>query len=141
VFEKATSIKVYEDIVPYECDLGGVLLIEVFVHSHDKYVDIGFYREMSYHWECGLDQWAKAGLQKLFKGRILSGEELTILERVLEKAQEKNQKIKIYDISRIVDRVRAMKRGVMKTPTVIIDEERHQGLSEILEAITNRFGQ
>jgi hypothetical protein len=59
----------------------GIFLIEVFVCSHDNYVDINFHREMSYHWHCGLDKWAMDGLVKQFKGRILSEENMGLLSK------------------------------------------------------------
>jgi hypothetical protein len=116
----------------------GSSLIEVFVHSHSKHVDIGHYREMSYHWECGLAQWAYAELTDQFKGRILSEEDMGALQHVLEMAKKENREVKVYDTARIADRVRAMKNSVMKTPTVLIDGKRYTGLDEISRSILSK---
>lgn len=78
-------------------------------------------------------------LAKQFKGRILSEDNMGALEQVLEMAKETNQEVKVYDLSRIADRVRAMKRGVMRTPTLIMGEERYQGLEEISRATARRL--
>jgi hypothetical protein len=138
IFRTASSLNVYKFIL-FECELRGVFLIEVFVRSHDKYIDIDFHREMSYHWQCGLDKWAMDGLVEQFKGRILSDDNMGALEQVLELAKETNQEVKVYDLSRIADRVRAMKRGVMRTPTLIMGEKRYQGFEEISKATARKL--
>jgi hypothetical protein len=116
----------------------GSSLIEVFVHSHGKYIDVGYYREMSYHWECGLAQWAYAELADQFKGRILSEEDVGALQHVLEMAKKENREVKVYDTSRMADRVRALKNSVFKTPTVLIDGKRYQGVDEISRLISDK---
>lgn len=116
------------------------MLIEVFVRSNDRYVDIEFYREMSYHWQCGLDKWAMDGLTEQFKGRILSENDVKILEQVLEIAKAKNQHVKVYDVSRVKGKIEAMKRGILKTPTLIIDDRKYHGSDKILEAISSKLG-
>lgn len=118
----------------------GIFLIEVFVSSHDRYIDVDFVREMSYHMDCGLAEWAYSDLAEQFKGRILSEENLRVLEQVLKMAKAKDRKVGVYDISRMTDKIRALKRAVFKTPTVIIDEQRYEGLEEISQAISSKFG-
>jgi hypothetical protein len=118
----------------------GTFLIEVFICSHDRYVDVSLYREMSHHIDCGLAQWAYDQLSEKFEGRMLSQEDLTVLEKVLEMAKARNEKARVYDVSRIADRVRALKRGVLKTPTVIINGERYEGLKEVSQAILGKSG-
>jgi hypothetical protein len=113
-------------------------LIEVFVHSHGKDIDVGHYREMSYHWECGLAQWAYGELAGQFKGRILSEEDVGALRQLLDMAERENCKVKVYDTSRMGDRVRALKRGVLKTPTAIIKGALYQGLDEISKVIQSK---
>jgi hypothetical protein len=113
-------------------------LIEVFVHSHDKNIDVGHYREMSYHWECGVAQWAYAELADQFKGRILSQQDVTALQQVFEMAKKESREVKVYDTSRITDRIRALKNSVLKTPTVLIDGKRYQGLDEISRLILKK---
>ena len=111
-------------------------LIEVFVRSCDKDIDVAHYREMSFHWQCGLAQWAYGELAAQFKGRILAEDDLTTMQQIVELAEKRNHKLKVYDISRLGDRTRAMKRGVLKTPALIVDGQRYVGLEEILRAIS-----
>jgi hypothetical protein len=113
-------------------------LIEVFVHSHGKDIDVGHYREMSYHWECGLAQWAYGELAGQFKGRILSEEDVGALRQLLEMAKKGSYEVKVYDTSRIGDRMRALKRGVLKTPTAIINGVLVQGLDEISHLVESK---
>lgn len=108
-------------------------LIEVFVHSHSKDIDVGHYREMSYHWECGLAQWAYGELAGQFKGRILSDEDVGVLRQVLDMAKKEGREVKVYDTSRMSDRVKALRRGVLKTPAVIINGELCQALDQALQ--------
>ena len=102
------------------------------MRSH-RYIDINFYREMSYHWQYGLDKWTLDGLAEQFKGRMLSEKNMRALEQVLERAKEINQEVKVYDLSRIAGRIRKMKRGVMKAPTVTIGEKRYKVLRRFLD--------
>jgi hypothetical protein len=111
-------------------------LIEVFVCSREKDIDYGHYREMSLHWECGLAQWAYGELAAQFKGRILSENDVAALQHVFEQAKKENRQLKVYDTSRMGDKVRAMKRGVFKTPSAVINGQRYEGLEEILRAIS-----
>jgi len=71
-------------------------------------------------------------LVKQSKGRIFSEDILGVLEQVLEIARETSHEAKVYELSPIADRVRAMNRGVMKTPMAIISGKRYQGFEEIL---------
>jgi 2-hydroxychromene-2-carboxylate isomerase len=54
-------------------------------------------------------------------------------------AKETKQEVKVYDLSRIADRVRAIKRGVMRTPTLIMGEKRYQGFEEISRATARKL--
>ena len=115
------------------------LLIEVFVRSYSQYVDVSFYREMSQHPICAPDlaTWASEAPSR-FKGRLFSQQDLTALEQVSQVAKKTNEKIKVYDVSRLTDKVTAMKRRIRKTPTVIIDGEKHEGLEEIRRATSEQ---
>lgn len=113
-------------------------LIEVFVHSRSKDIDVGHYREMSYHWECGLAQWAYEELAGQFKGRILCEEDVGVLRQVLEMAKKEGREVKVYDTSRVGDRMKALRRGILKTPAAIMDGELYQGLNEISQVIAGK---
>jgi hypothetical protein len=113
-------------------------LIEVFVCSHGKDIDVGHYREMSYHWQCGLAQWAYGELAAQFKGRILCEEDIAALRQVFEMSKRKNREVKVYDTSHMSDKVKALKRGILKTPTVLMNGRRYQGSDEISHLTLNK---
>jgi hypothetical protein len=133
----ATDLRVDENI-----DLCSILmvssLIEVFLHSHSKDIDVGHYREMSYHWECGLAQWAYGELAQQFKGRILSDEDVRVLRQVLDMGKKEGREVKVYDTSRMSDRVKALKRGVFKTPAVVMNGELYQGVDQVSQAVATQ---
>ena len=107
--------------------------IKIFVCSTSRDVDIEHYREMSYHVQCGLAKWAYGQLASQFKGRILSEKDIEALNRIFEVSKQENCKIRVYDISRLADRVRALKRGIFRTPAIVIGDVRYQGQDEIAQ--------
>ena len=117
-------------------------MIEVFVHSFSPYVDVELYREMSQHPYCAPGAHEALMKQALseFKGRILPQEDLTVLEQTLRTTNETNEQIKVYDVSRMIDKLNAIRRGVRKTPSVIINGEKYEGLEEISKAISSKSG-
>jgi len=124
-----------------KCSLSQIIsemLIEVFVHSFSPYMDVDLYREMSMHPFCapGLaDQLVNQAVSK-FRGRILPREDLTVLEQVLLLKNKTNGQIKIYDVSRMTDKIKAMTLGIRKTPAVIVNGEKLVGLEEIMKGIS-----
>lgn len=106
------------------------------MRSHSPYIDVGFYRETSQHVFCAPDlaRWA-AEIPSKFKGRILSTEDITILEQALRLASDSGEKVLVFDVSRVVDKLKALKRGVKRTPTVIIDGKKYEKVEEILQAL------
>jgi len=105
-------------------------------------MDVELYREMSQHSFCapGLADVLVGNIASKFEGRIILQEDLTALEQILEMVKAKNEKVKVYDVSRITDKIRALKRGVLKTPTAIIDGKRYEGSKEISQAIVSKRG-
>lgn len=79
--------------------------------------------------------WGYRDLASKFMGRILPEEDHVVLEQVLLRVKEKDVELLVYDVSRVTDRLKALKKGVKKTPTVIINGERYEKLEEILEAL------
>jgi hypothetical protein len=117
-------------------------MIEVFVHSFSPYVDVELYREMSQHPYCAPgahEALMKQALSK-FKGRILTQEDLTVLEQALQITNKTDEPIRVYDVSRVTDKLSAMKREIRKTPTAIIDGEKYEGLEQISKAISSKSG-
>lgn len=114
-------------------------MIEVFVRSSsvNAEIDVGTLREMSLHPYCAPGSWE--GLYKAyglkFKGRLLAPEDHTVLEKLEILANKFHDKIKIYDVSRALDKMKAIKQGIRKTPTVIIQGKKYEGLEKISQLI------
>lgn len=112
--------------------------IEIFVHSFSTYMDVETCRDMVQHPMCAPE--ATEGLvhEALinFKGRLFSQEDSLALERVLDIADKTGKSVKIYDVSRVTDNFRALRHGIFKTPTVMINGKRYDGLKDILRAIS-----
>jgi hypothetical protein len=115
-----------------------VSLIEVFVRSFQPYMDVETARDMAPHSYCspGTTEGLVSGVLSKFKGRLLSEEDSTALERVLQILKENQELIRVYDVSRIADKLRAVKHGIRKTPAAIINGEKYEGLEVISKAIS-----
>jgi hypothetical protein len=103
-------------------------------------MDVETCRDMVQHPFCspGTTESLVSGALSKFKGRLLSEEDSTILERVLQILKETNESINIYDVSKMADKFRAMKRGIRNTPVVIINGEKYEGSEAILKALSTR---
>ncbi|MEM3616837.1 MAG: hypothetical protein QXJ31_02875 [Candidatus Bathyarchaeia archaeon] len=118
------------------------MLIEVFVRSVSPSVDIGFYREMSQHTYCGpqMVNWAYRDLASKFKGRILQQEDYIVLEQALRIVKETDDELLVYDVSRLTDKLKALKKGVKKTPTILINGKKYEDMTEILKVLETITG-
>src|SRR4030042_1303845 len=106
--------------------------IEVYVHSRSRGIDIDHYREMSHHVQCGLARCAYEELASQFRGRILTEKDSEALNKIFELAKEENSEVIVYDTSRITERLKAWKRGILRTPAVVLKEVKYQGLSKMV---------
>jgi hypothetical protein len=110
-------------------------MIEVFVRSSsvNAGMEVETLREMSQHAYCAPDAWQ--GLLKdygtKFKGRILSSDDQEVLGKLEIIASKFHEEVKIYDISRTFDRMKAVKQGIQKTPTIIVQGKKYEGLEKI----------
>jgi hypothetical protein len=97
------------------------------------YMDVETYREMSTHSYCAPGVWTGLlkGLESKFNGRVLSSEDVEVLERLKTLGEKCEDQVKVYDVSRVTDRIKALSRGVRKTPTIIIQGKKYQGEKEI----------
>jgi protein-disulfide isomerase len=71
-----------------------------------------------------------------FKGQLLPDEDLKALEQVLQILRETQESVKVYDVSRTTDKLRALKRGIRNTPAVIINGEKYESLEAISQALS-----
>jgi hypothetical protein len=100
-------------------------------------MDVETCRDMAPHSYCasGTTEELVSFASKL-KGRLLSQEDSMVLERVSQISNVAKESIKIYDLSRMTDYFRAMKRGIGKTPTILINGEKFVGLGPVLQALS-----
>ena len=112
-------------------------MIEVFVRSASVYMDVGGLREASQHTYCspGTAAGLVNSVASKLKGRMLTQDDYTVLERIDELAHELHDKVRVFDISSVKDRVKALRRGVLNTPTVIVRGKKYEGLDTILELL------
>jgi hypothetical protein len=112
--------------------------IEIFARSFSTYMDVETCRDMVQHPMCAPE--ATEGLvhEALlnFKGRLFSQEDFLALERVLNIADKTDKSVKMYDVSRVTDNFKALRHGIFKTPTLIMNGKRYDGLKDILCAIS-----
>jgi formaldehyde-activating enzyme involved in methanogenesis len=116
---------------------GDIFMIEVFVHSSSVYMDVETVREMSQHAYCasGVASGLLKNVASQFKGRILPQDDYVVLQRIAELAYELHDDVKVYDVSRVQHKMRALKHGILKTPVVIVQGKKHEGLDKILELL------
>jgi len=117
-------------------------MIEVFVHSYTQDIDIGFYREASTHIMCAPDlaRWATNEAFSKFRGRIVPDDDVTALVQALQLAEKTNDKVRVYDASRTVDKVRAVKHGILKTPAMLVAGKKCEGIEEIQKHLAQLYG-
>jgi hypothetical protein len=117
-------------------------LIEVFVHSLSVYKDIDLAKEMSQHGYCDTGTATRASeiFSSKFKGRLFSTDDWTVLQRLSESEKIETEKIKVYDTSRPIDRLKALSQGIWKTPTIIVNGEKHVGLEECMGTLDKQQG-
>jgi len=104
------------------------------VRSSSVYMDVETIREMSQHTFCapGVASGLLNSLASKFKGRLLPQDDYAVLQRISELALELRDEVKVYDVSSTLDKMKALKRGITKTPTVVVQGKKHEGLDKIL---------
>lgn len=112
-------------------------LIEVFVHSSSVYMDVDFAREMSIHAYCNPGTATRASelFSSMFKGRVLSEDDSAVLQRLAELIKLTNEEPKVYDVSRIKDKLKALSSGIRRTPAVVINGEKYEGTEKCLDVL------
>jgi hypothetical protein len=100
-------------------------------------MDVDTYREMSTHPYCapGTNEGLIGQAISKFKGRLLSSEDSTVVEHVLQIIGKTSEPVKIYDVSKVADGLKALRHGIRKTPVALIGGRKYEGLDEILKAL------
>jgi hypothetical protein len=102
-------------------------------------MDVETCKEMSQHPYCapGSTEGLISGALSKFKGRVFLEDDATVLEHVLQFMGKTNESVKIYDLSRVTDSLRAIRHGIRSTPVAIINKEKYESLEEIVRALSN----
>jgi hypothetical protein len=102
-------------------------------------MDVETIKEMSQHPYCapGSTEGLISGTLSKFKDRMLPQADSVVLQCVFEKIGERNDALKIYDLSRMGDSLRALRHGIRSTPVVVIDGKKYQGLEVILRVLSD----
>jgi len=69
------------------------------------------------------------------RGDCFLEEDSTTLERVLNIMTKTQESVKIRDLSDVVDRLRALRHGIRRTPVVVVNGEKYETPDEILQAL------
>ena len=111
--------------------LVGILLIEVFIHSRSTYMDVDSIRHALSHVYCSPETGLRA--VELFSSKlagVLPEKDVKILQEALKTSERTGEKLKVFDVSRIGHRIRAMKLRIRKTPTIIVNGEKNVGFEK-----------
>jgi len=101
-------------------------------------MDVETARDMAPHSYCapGTTEGLVSEVLTKFKGRLLPEEDSETLDRVFQFSRETQESVKVYDVSRTTDKLRAVKRGIRTTPALIINGEKHVGLEAISQVLS-----
>ena len=102
-------------------------------------MDVEAIKEMSQHPYCAsgsTEDLISETLSK-FKGRMLPQADSAMLQCIYEIIGERTDAVKIYDLSSMGDRLRALRHGVRRTPVVLIDGEKYQNLEVIHKVLSD----
>jgi hypothetical protein len=76
----------------------------------------------------------------MLKDRIVSQDDMAVLRKVVELAGSSLAQLQVYDLSRMAHRLKAFGKGIKRTPAVIIEGAKFEGVENSLVAIQSRFG-
>lgn len=107
--------------------------MKLFIRSSSVNFDLETAREMSSHTFC--DPKTGTGASEIYgsklKGRVLPEEHRIVLQKVVEYAQVQGEKLEVFDVSSLTDRIKALRQGVVRTPTLIAHGKSFKGLADI----------
>lgn len=69
------------------------------------------------------------------KGRVFPEEHRIAMQRVMEYAQARREELEVFDVSSATDRIRALRQGVVRTPTLVARGKHFKGLVEISQVV------
>ena len=109
--------------------------VEVYIRSVTIPPDIESYRHHRMHSHCapGLAQ-TTLDLAVL-AGRLLEPDSAAVMSVLGRFCQETEREVEVHDVGRFRGRLRALTAGVWRIPTVVVDGEKHVGLSAAKQAL------
>ena len=124
---KTSRINIEDDTIV----VGAVM--KLFIRSSSVSFDLETAKEMSLHTFCDPETATRASeiYGSRLKGRVLSEEHSVALQKVIEYARAQGEKLEVFDVSSATDRIRALRQGVFRTPTLIAHGKPFKGLIEI----------
>lgn len=107
--------------------------MKLFIRSSSVSFDLETTKEMSLHTFCDPETATRASeiYGSKLKGRVLPEEHSFALQKVIEYARTQGEKLGVFDVSSVTDRIRALRQGVVRTPTLIVHGKPFKGLVEI----------
>jgi hypothetical protein len=108
-------------------------VMKLFIRSSSVSFDLETTKEMSWHTFCDPETATRASeiYGSKLKGRVLSEEHSVALQKVIEYARAQGEKLEVLDVPSANDRIRALRQGVFRTPTLIAHGKPFKGLMEI----------
>jgi hypothetical protein len=102
-------------------------------------MDVETCKEMSQHPYCapGSTEGLISGSLSKFKGRVFLEADSRVLECVVQVMGKTKESVKIYDLSRMTDGLKAMRHGIRSTPVVMINGKKYENPEEILRALSD----
>ena len=107
--------------------------MKLFIRSSSVSFDLETTKEMSLHAFCDPETATRASeiYGSKLKGRVFPDEHRIALQKVMEYTQVQGEKLEVFDVSSMTDRIRALRQGVLRTPTLIAHGKPFKGLVEI----------
>ncbi|MGD1995203.1 MAG: hypothetical protein PVH62_00365 [Anaerolineae bacterium] len=112
-------------------------ILEVYVKSETVPPDIESYRHHRMHSHCAPGLAQETLRMPGFSGRLLEQASSTLLQALSVAQGRLEGQVEVYDVGRLRGRLKALTAGVWKTPAVIVDGEKHVGLTAAKEALRN----
>jgi hypothetical protein len=108
--------------------------VEVYLKSFPVSRNVELYTYSLHHTYCA-PELAELASGLLDSGRVLKPDSAAVLSVLEAAAQRSGQQVQVYDVGQLRGRLKALMAGVWKTPTVVLDGEKHVGPEVAKEAL------
>ena len=100
--------------------------VEVYLKSFPTSRNVELYTYSRHHTYCA-PELAELASGLLDSGRVLRPDSAAVLSVLETVSRQLGQSIQVHDVGRVHGRLKALRAGVWKTPTVVLDGEKHVG--------------